>query len=133
MKKCVICENDLTGNQRKFCSNKCKQSEHWYKMKEQRNTYHNQTVRAYKRKMELVTLSGGACSKCGYNKNLAVLQFHHRDASLKEFSLDARTLSNKKWDLILVEYNKCDLLCSNCHIEHHNPEMEIDNVKNIIS
>ena len=132
MKKCVICENGLSGNQRKFCSNKCKQSDHWYKVKNQRNTYHNQTIRAYERKLELVELSGGECKKCGYNKNLSVLQFHHRDANEKSFSLSSRKLANTKWEIILEEHNKCDLLCSNCHHEHHNPEMEIENVRLIL-
>ena len=132
MKKCVICDKFLTGNQRKFCSNACKQSEHWYKIKNQRNTYHNQTIRAYKRKLDLIKLSGGECQECGYKKNLSALQFHHRDCNTKNFPLDARTIANKDWNLILIEHNKCDLLCSNCHFEHHNPEMEWQNVEKII-
>jgi hypothetical protein len=33
-----------------------------------------------------------------------------------------RSLANLQWELILEESRKCQLLCSNCHAEHHNPE-----------
>ena len=93
----------------------------------------SQTMRSYKRKMTLIDMSGGGCKECGYNKNIAALHFHHRIASEKEFQLDARQLSNKKWSLILNEFEKCDLLCGNCHSEHHSPEMAIENVRLIIN
>ena len=132
MKQCEVCSSELQGNQQKYCSNKCKQKAHWYKVKEQPNTYHSQTIRALDRKLEFINLKGGCCSKCGYNNNISALEFHHRDSSLKEFSLDARKLSNTKKELLLVELDKCDLLCSNCHKEHHNPEMLRTNVILII-
>lgn len=28
---------------------------------------------------------GGKCEHCGYNKNLAVLEFHHKNPEEKEF------------------------------------------------
>ena len=77
-------------------------------------------------------MSGGSCKECGYNKNLAALQFHHRDASDKLFPLDGRNLSNRNWKVILLEHAKCNLLCGNCHSELHNPEMELNNVKLIV-
>ncbi len=40
----------------------------------------------------------------------------------KEFQLDLRSLSNRKWESILIEAEKCILLCSNCHSELHNPD-----------
>jgi hypothetical protein len=133
MKICTECDNELTGNQSKYCSNACKQRAHWKKIGEQRNTYHAQTIRAYKRKIELIDLSGGKCQKCGYDKNISALQFHHRDVSKKSFSLDGRKLSNTKMELLLLEHAKCDLLCANCHSEHHNPEMFIDNIRKLIN
>jgi predicted Zn-ribbon and HTH transcriptional regulator len=131
-KICIECSTELTGLQRKFCSNACKQKNHWYRVKEQQNTYHSQTIRAYKRKLKLIEMNGGGCKKCGYDKNMGTLQFHHRNASEKSFPLDARQLSNRKWETILLEHAKCELLCANCHSEHHHPEMEIDNVKLIV-
>ena len=131
-KKCVVCETELQGNQKKFCSNTCKQKDHWHRVSKQPNTYHSQTIRSYKRKIELIKMSGGGCKECGYNENIAALQFHHRNANEKSFQLDARNLSNRKWGDLLEEHSKCDLLCANCHLEHHNPEMEFDNVELIL-
>ena len=39
----------------------------------------------------------------------------------KGFNLDLRALSNRTWAGILNEANKCELVCSNCHKEIHNP------------
>ena len=132
VKKCIECDSELQGGQVKFCSNNCKQRNHWHKVKEQPNTYHSQTIRSYKRKIKLIELSGGKCNVCGYNKNISALHFHHKDANKKEFTLDGRTLSNKKWELLLKEHEKCELLCANCHQEHHNPEMGLVNITLIV-
>jgi hypothetical protein len=37
---------------------------------------------------------GGKCEKCGYNFNIAALEFHHIDSSTKTIPLDARHLAN---------------------------------------
>jgi hypothetical protein len=132
MNKCVVCETELSGQKKMYCSNACKQKHHWHRVKEQTNTYHSQTLRAYRRKLELVELAGGACKVCGYNKNLSALEFHHRDPTGKDGALDARTLSNRSMDYIMTEFNKCDLLCANCHRETHHPESDIENMKKIL-
>ena len=71
-----------------------------------------------RRKKKLVELAGGACTKCGYNKSVAALQFHHIDPSEKEFGIAAsgvtRSLEEQK-----EEIKKCILLCANCHAEIH--------------
>ena len=131
MKKCVVCNNELNGQKKMYCSNNCKQKHHYDRVKEQTNTYHSQTIRSYKRKLYLIELLGGCCKVCKYDKNLSALEFHHRDPNEKESQLDMRTLSNRSMSYIMEEVNKCDLLCSNCHREYHNPEMEIENVKKI--
>jgi len=67
---------------------------------------------------------GGKCIKCGYDKSLVALQFHHTDPSQKEFSL-----GNKRgitWEQQLKELDKCELVCANCHAEIH---YGIDNPK----
>lgn len=89
------------------------------------NNYKNQRVRAKIRKAEAVRLKGGKCSICGYSKNYAALQFHHRNPENKVFNLDARKLSNTNWDSITKELEKCELLCANCHAEIHSPDLEI--------
>jgi hypothetical protein len=66
-----------------------------------------------------IKLLGGECSKCGYNKNYAALQFHHLDPSEKEFNWGKLRL--RSWNSILKELSKCQLLCANCHVETHWP------------
>lgn len=133
MKNCVVCNLELSGQKKMYCSNNCKQKHHYDRVKEQTNTYHSQTIRSYKRKLELVNLLGGGCKVCKYNKNLAALEFHHRDPNGKDSQLDMRTLSNRSMSYILEEVKKCDLLCSNCHREYHNPETSMEQIKNIIN
>ncbi|MCB0552834.1 MAG: hypothetical protein KDD02_04725 [Phaeodactylibacter sp.] len=128
---CCVWKCFARGQKQKYCSNKCKQKHHYYRVKEQTNTYHSQTIRALRRKLKLIELMGGKCSTCGYNKNVAALHFHHLDASGKEFKLGARILSNKRWEDILKEAQNCVLLCANCHAEAHNPELSIENVQKI--
>lgn len=107
------CGENLTGRQTKYCSTKCKS-------KNQTNAvYANQQLRGHTRKQKLVDMFGGSCP-CGYKKNLAALQFHHIDPTTKSFQLDVRSLSNRSWEVILLEASKCALLCANCHAETHH-------------
>lgn len=75
------------------------------------------------RKRKAVELLGNKCFKCGYSKNLAALCFHHRDPKIKEFGWVELRL--KKWESIVEELKKCDLLCSNCHNEIHSPDQNL--------
>ena len=129
MKKCVVCENELNGNKSKYCSNKCKSKAHYYDRKNS-NTYHSQTLRGLSRKIEFINLKGGSCIKCGYNKNISVLEFNHLCCKL--FPLDLRNLSNRNKKDLLDELDKCELLCANCHREYHNPELNIEKVTNLL-
>lgn len=72
------------------------------------------------RKKELVEYKGGCCEKCGYNKSLNALQFHHINPEDKDFTIGGR---NYSIDKMKREVDKCVLLCSNCHVETHE---EID-------
>jgi len=78
-------------------------------------------------------MKGMACGICGYKKNYAALAFHHRDPGKKSFALDLRTCSNKSWDALLEEFAKCDLVCMNCHMEIHHPELEAESSQNKIN
>lgn len=68
-----------------------------------------------------VQLLGGCCSSCGYNKNLAALEFHHTDPTIKDPKWG--TILNRSRTNIEKELRGCILLCSNCHHEHHNPHL----------
>jgi DNA-directed RNA polymerase subunit RPC12/RpoP len=97
-------------------------------MRKQGNTYEYQVMRSLKRKTHLINLRGGACEICGYNKNLAALEFHHIDREQKESQLDSRTLSNSNMEWIMEEFEKCMVLCANCHRELHSPDLMIEDV-----
>ena len=117
MSTCTICSKELIGNQRKYCSKKCQ-----YKCENHKyQNYAAQQARGLERKIHFVNLFGGKCMRCGYNTNVAALCFHHtRD---KKFTIDIRTCSNNSMETLMEEVQKCELLCSNCHAEHHNPQM----------
>jgi hypothetical protein len=112
---CIVCTTPLNGVQSKYCSRKC----HNDSSNKKHQDYVAQQKRAHGRKREFIALKGGCCSICGYNKNMAALEFHHENE--KDFSLNVRTLSNRSMKLLLKELEKCTLLCSNCHREHHYP------------
>jgi len=68
-------------------------------------------------KIRAIEYKGGKCSKCGYNKCYAALEFHHRDPKAKEYSWTQ--LRKFSWERVKTELDKCDLICSNCHKETH--------------
>jgi len=77
------------------------------------------------RKLELIKYKGNKCEKCGYNKNYAVLQFHHLDPLAKEGTVSNMIQQTKiSLDEIKLEVDKCILVCSNCHDEIHNPSWD---------
>jgi hypothetical protein len=104
--KYVNCNNELTGKQTVHCSQKCSVS-NYIKRKRVSN------------KVKAVEYKGGCCQRCGYNKSLRALNFHHLDPKEKDFHIsDNGNLRN--WEAIEAELNKCILLCANCHAEEHD-------------
>lgn len=71
---------------------------------------------------------GGKCQKCGYDKYLGALEFHHMDPSQKDFTIGNR---NFKLEECIKEAKKCILLCSNCHKELHANLWNISDLKNM--
>lgn len=72
-------------------------------------------------KEKCVEYKGGKCERCGYDKCVGALHFHHRDPSQKDFEISKRNSIRftKNKELFLQEVDKCDLLCANCHAELH--------------
>jgi hypothetical protein len=70
-----------------------------------------------KKKKIMVDYLGGKCSKCGYNKSLSALTFHHRNPKEKEYELGH--IKDNNWQRVKKELDKCDLVCFNCHMEIH--------------
>jgi len=67
-------------------------------------------IRANRNKVEL------GCSKCGYNKHPAALEWHHNRGDKKD---NISTSIYASWARYSKEIAKCILLCSNCHREEH--------------
>lgn len=70
---------------------------------------------------------GGKCSKCGYDKCLAALHFHHKNKSTKlrvakggAWTGVTGLAATKNKATAIVEAKKCVLLCANCHAEEHH-------------
>jgi hypothetical protein len=97
------------------------------------NDYNTQKLRGLKRKLELIKSRGGKCELCGYDRNIAVLEFHHINPDEKEFQLDMRHLSNTSLERLKEEVDKCQLLCANCHREVHNPHLGMDEVEDLVN
>jgi predicted nucleic acid-binding Zn ribbon protein len=116
--ECIVCSVKLQGRQKKYCSNSCK-----YRSNNVKNqNYQAQQVRGFTRRKFLIEKSGGCCSSCGYNANLAALCFHHINENTKSFQIDLRNCSNRSLESLYLEVDKCILLCANCHTEIHNPQ-----------
>lgn len=117
--KCIKCQAPLKGQQKKFCSKLCKgrYSNSWF------NSGPKQKQKGIERKMQLLKLLGDAkCSVCGYNRNLACLSFHHKNPNEKKFLLNQHFCSMYSIERLSTEAKKCQVLCMNCHTEHHNPQ-----------
>jgi len=67
------------------------------------------------------------CTNCGYSKSCS-LDFHHVDE--KNFSLSSYIFDRLKipWETVLIEIDKCSVLCRNCHrINHYEQNfLELD-------
>jgi len=129
MKHCIYCNKELIGQQSKYCSKNCKNSVYQNKIRKEykdKTGFSLQSKKGFERKLLLIQELGGGCQKCGYNKNIAALEFHHIQSN-KKFNLDSRAFANYKLDIIKEELKKCILVCSNCHQEIHHPHLQIIN------
>jgi len=68
-------------------------------------------------KKRAVEYKGGKCERCGYNKCIDALEFHHIDPSQKDKNFGNMKL--RKWENQKKELDKCICVCSNCHREIH--------------
>lgn len=77
-------------------------------------------------KKALVEYKGGSCSVCGYNKNIAVLSFHHinDENNQKEYDISIRMGNRCSLETLKKEADKCILVCENCHREIHQKELD---------
>ncbi len=83
-------------------------------------TWQKEKTRHRERLLAAKAARGGKCERCGYDKNLAALHFHHRDPATKRFPLS--TAWKMPDEDIKREIIKCNLLCGNCHTDEHWPQ-----------
>jgi transposase len=74
------------------------------------------SVRRRKVKRLLIEEAGGRCIRCGYDRFVGALHFHHVDPSLKRFGV-SRKGATIAIDALRQEASKCIVLCANCHAE----------------
>jgi hypothetical protein len=54
------------------------------------------------------------CIDCD-ESDIRVLEFDHLDPTTKKFGISKAMTDGKKWEEILIEISKCQILCANCH------------------
>lgn len=72
--------------------------------------------RRKKVKRLLIDALGGCCRICGYDRYDGALEFHHVDPTTKSFGLSQGNIT-RSYERMLVEAQKCVLLCATCHRE----------------
>ena len=77
--------------------------------------------RRQKVKEMAVEYKGGSCQRCGYDKYVGALEFHHMDPNEKDFLISRKGYCTS-WGKIKKELDKCILVCANCHREVHEEE-----------
>ncbi len=119
-KKCLKCEKH-----KKFEDFYFRKSKNIYNSWCKQCVYDFQKNRWKLRKRYMLELCGGKCCICGYNNNIAALEFHHKKEKDKKYSgSHLLSLSQEK---MIKELKKCILLCANCHREIHNPDCNLFN------
>lgn len=111
-KKCFIKLDDNTCYKRKD-----RNSNYYSYCKKCNNKRQSKGLRRLKQ--DAIQYKGGKCLKCGYNKCISALEFHHRNPEEKDFTI-SRVNKFILDDTVKLELDKCDLVCSNCHREIHH-------------
>lgn len=105
---CSICKCHLNEETAYYRKNKDYYSPNCKKCIKEKRTFS---------KIRAINYKGGSCIKCGYNKNITALDFHHLNPKEKEIT--PSRLNGKSWEKFKREIDKCILLCANCHREEH--------------
>jgi hypothetical protein len=94
---CALCGN-FTSSRKQYCKS-CQTK-----------------IRRHRLKGAAALLLGGKCVRCGWDKDIAGLEFHHIRGK-KDYTIS--DIMCKSWESVKKELEKCELLCSCCHrIEH---------------
>lgn len=129
MRKCKICKNQKQESEMITKRNRCKschaeQQRKWRKTPNGKSYMRNTQKKRKQVRFRDKVLSKCKCIICG-NTNKAVLEFDHIDPSTKLFNISYMVKRCMTIKAIKIEMRKCQVLCSNCHIE----KTKLDNHK----
>ena len=85
----------------------------------------NAETRGKSSKLVIMEYFGGCCQRCGYQGQPPQMDFDHKNPKEKLSSLSCMHLPHMSIKEIIIEIQKCQMLCSNCHrlvstkYEHH--------------
>jgi hypothetical protein len=60
------------------------------------------------------------CARCGYDRYIGALDFHHLDPQGKDHDI---VINSVGFDRSVAEARKCTLICANCHREAHRDDV----------
>ena len=68
-----------------------------------------------RRKLKLMAVEylGGKCTRCGYDKCVRALSFHH----VGDKNFEVAQHGCRSWESLKRELANCVLVCANCHME----------------
>ena len=102
-KICLTCGREFfTDDISLYCSKECKNKDFNENKRADYSKERGTVIRLY-----LIQLKGGKCEKCGYNKNISALNFHHINPELKSYEIDQRSCANRSLESLIEEANKC--------------------------
>lgn len=127
---CARCGTAFTTLQssRKFCSQRCRE-----KARDSRR-FRWGGLRRWQRVQVHFISAYKLLSPCGCGEiDPVCLQFHHRNPEEKSFGIsDLAKRNSVSWAALFAEVEKCDVLCSNCHLRHHHEQRELFKTRKLI-
>lgn len=82
------------------------------------------------RRLQAKTYLGGVCVTCG---TVDELEFDHVDPSTKVTEIAQAIAEHWAWDRLLIELDKCQLLCKSHHLEKSRRERNLGGGQNRIN
>lgn len=130
MKECIICHVEkkeidfaLKSKESGIRYSHCKQCQSGFSKKhyaENKQKYFERDKRKRSANKEWLKVYKQTlcCERCGYNTCPEAIEFHHRDPSVKDSAISS-LMRFRSIEHLKEEIAKCEVLCANCHREHH--------------
>ena len=122
---CNKCLKEFENHRRRKTCFECTPQRNTYSSREEYQKARRKSVainvknKRKRLKQDAVAYKGGKCERCGYDKCIDALEFHHLDATQKDFGISAKGYT-RAWSKVKEELDKCVMVCANCHREIHN-------------